>query len=80
MGIKETCGLTRILVTRAIKRVFHFAFRMPSVHHLTEEQIDSSVLESSMPDGVLEHLFECNPCFEAYENTRLLVLALRPPR
>ena len=48
--------------------------------HLTEEQIDSIVLESSMTEDVFKHLFACDACFVAHENTRLLVMALNLER
>jgi len=48
--------------------------------HLTEEQIDSIVLEPSMTEHVFEHLFECDACFAAHENTCLLVIALNLER
>jgi hypothetical protein len=45
--------------------------------HLTEEQIDSMIVESSISQPSIEHLLHCDVCFEAYERTMLIVSALK---
>jgi hypothetical protein len=47
------------------------------MEHLNEDQIDRMVLGSLMSEEVLGHFFECDECFLAWENTVLLVSALR---
>jgi hypothetical protein len=49
------------------------------MEHLNEDQIDGIVLGTTMRLEMLDHLFDCDECFLGWENTVLLVSALRLP-